>query len=249
MTEPTALSDDRLLDGRLRLRQPRQGYRVAIDPVLLAAFVPAASGDDVLDMGCGTGAAALCLASRVPGCAISGLELSAETAAVARLNAAANGLAGRIVVHAGDIADPPEALRRTFDQVMSNPPYLPAMKGTAPPDHGRAGAHVESCELMDWISACLRRLRPGGWLTLVQRADRLPELLAAFVDGAGDATVLPLWPRADAPAARRVLLRARKGSRGPAVLARGLVLHEADGRYTEAAEAVLRHGMAIGIGR
>lgn len=249
MAEPAALSDDRLLDGRLRLRQPRQGYRVAIDPVLLAAFVPAAAGDEVLDVGCGTGAAALCLASRVPGCAILGLELSVEAAAIARLNAAANGFAERITVHAGDIGDPPQTLRRSFDQVMSNPPYLPAMQGTLPPDRAKARAHVESCELMEWISACLRRLRPGGWLTLVQRADRLPELLAAVVGRAGDATVLPLWPRADAPAARRVLLRARKGSRGPAVLAQGLVLHEADGGYTAEAEAVLRHGAAIGIGR
>lgn len=244
MADSTVLSDDRLLDGRVRLQQPAHGYRVAIDPVLLAAAVPAQAGETVLDAGCGTGAAALCLASRVVGATIVGLELHAETAGIARLNVIANALAQRVQITIGDLTRPPAELRQAFDHVMSNPPYLPESAGSPPPDAGRRAAHAESHSLADWLAACLRRLRQGGWLTLIHRADRLPDLLAALHGKAGDVTIWPLWPRADA-AARRVLVLARKGSRGPAVLARGLVLHGADGRYTAEAEAVLRGGAAI----
>src|SRR5512139_3877326 len=71
---PEHLTDDRLLGGRVRLQQPASGFRAAIDPVLLAAAVPAGEGDIVLDVGCGTGAAALCLATRVEAAHVTGIE-------------------------------------------------------------------------------------------------------------------------------------------------------------------------------
>ena len=102
-------------------------------------------------------------------------------------------------------------------------------------------------ELAAWIGACLARLRPQGRLTLIHRADVLAELLAALAGRAGDVVVFPLWPTAEAPAAKRVIVAARKGGRGPSRLARGLVLHGPDGHYTEAAEAILRDGAPIAL--
>ena len=240
------LTADRLLDGRVQLRQPADGYRVALDPVLLAAAVTALPDDMVLDAGCGTGAAALCLLARVPGCRVAGLERAADVAAIAGLNAAANEASARLTPLVGDLADPPAELRaQSFDHVMSNPPFFPVAAGTPSPQPGREQARAESLGLPQWIDACLRRLRPGGWLTMIHRAERVDELCAALVGRAGETSLLPLWPRADAPLARRLLVRSRKGARGSARLLRGLVLHEADGRYTPAAEAVLRHGQAL----
>src|SRR5690606_30723592 len=96
-----------------------------------------------------------------------------------------------------------------------------------------------------WIAFCARMARPGGHIVVVHRADRLSELLAAFEQArCGGIALFPLWPRLGAPA-RRVILRARSGSRAPLVLAPGLALHGADGRYTEAAERVLRDGEAL----
>ncbi|NJS39430.1 MAG: methyltransferase, partial [Rhodobacteraceae bacterium] len=118
-----ALSDDKFLSGRLSLLQPLKGYRAATDPVLLAAACPAKAGDSVLDLGCGAGAAALCLGQRVPGLHLAGLELQADYADLARQNATRNGMA--LEVHEGDLARMPAALRRDFDHVIANPPYYP----------------------------------------------------------------------------------------------------------------------------
>jgi tRNA1(Val) A37 N6-methylase TrmN6 len=243
-TEP-ATTEDSLLGGRVRLVQPRRGYRAAIDPVLLAAAVAAAPGETVLDAGCGTGAAALCLAARLPAVRVVGLERDPAMAALARAGVAASGLGERVRVVEGDLLAAPSELRRVvFAWVMSNPPYLPAVHGRSPADPGRRAARVESVALSGWVAACLTRLAPGGRLVLVHRADRLPALLAALEGRAGEITVLPLWPRPEA-AAVRVLVRARKASRAPARLLPGLVLHHPDGRSTEAARAVLRGAQPI----
>ncbi|MCS6877889.1 MAG: methyltransferase [Geminicoccaceae bacterium] len=241
-TNPSARAPtrDRLLGGRVVILQPRSGYRAAIDPVLLAAAVAAAPGESVLDAGCGTGAAALCLAARSPEVRVVGLERDPEIAALARESVALNGWEGRVRVITGDLLRPPGELRRTgFSWVMSNPPHLEPSRARPPAEGGRRAARIESVSLADWIAACLARLLPGGRIVLVHRADRLADLLAALRGRSGEITVFPLWPKAEEPA-RRVLVRARKGSRAPCRLLPGLVLHRADGTFTEAAEAILR---------
>ncbi|HEX3973955.1 MAG TPA: methyltransferase [Stellaceae bacterium] len=246
-------SDDTLLGGRVKLRQPVDGYRVAIDPVLLAAAVPARAQDRVLDLGCGTGAASLCLAARAPECQIVGLERDREIARLAAENIARNEFAARLSVIEGDLLAPPAALVArgltpgSFTQVMANPPFLEAARASASPIAARAVAAVESEALLaDWIDVALTMLRDKGTLTVIQRADRLGDLLAALDGRAGGVVVFPLWP-GEGKASKRILLQAKKGSAAPLILAQGLVLHRADGRNSEAAEAVLRHGAALSL--
>jgi tRNA1(Val) A37 N6-methylase TrmN6 len=242
------LTEDSLLGGRVRFAQPRAGYRVAIDPVLLAAAVPAVPGEVVLDAGAGTGAAALCLAARVTDCRIVGIEAQRDLQRIASRNVAANGAGARIDLMVGDLERPPPRLTgASFDHVMTNPPFHAAASGTVSPHPGRATAHVEGLDLERWISACLRMLKPGGRLTLIHRADRLDEVLAALCGRIGDLVVFPLWPTADDRPAKRVVVQGRKSAQGPLRLARGLVLHERDGRYTEAAAAVLREARLLAL--
>jgi tRNA1(Val) A37 N6-methylase TrmN6 len=230
----------------VRLRQPKTGYRVAIDPVLLAAAVPASSVDTVLDVGCGVGAASLCLAARVPGCRITGIEMQRDLVRLASDNAVLNDVFGRVSVMVGDLLRPPPRLEPgSFGQVMANPPYLEAEGATAPPEPGKAAANMQGeADLAAWVRFALTMARPKGCITFIHRADRLEQLLGQLAGRAGEIAVFPLWPGAEKPA-KRVIVRARKGVATPTRLLPGLVLHEADGRYTAAADAVLRDGAAL----
>lgn len=239
--------EDGFLNGRLVIAQPAQGYRSGADAVMLAAACNAQPGQAVLELGCGAGVASLCLGWRVPDLRLTGLERQADYAELARQNAAANGIALRVVT--ADLAHLPAALRsETFDHVIANPPYF--LGGTAAPDSGRDAARREGTPLSDWIETGLRRLRPGGVMTLIQRADRLDSMLYALRGRAGAVAILPVSARAGRSAGR-VLLTARKGARTPLRLLAPFVMHAADahGRdqedLTPAAQAVLRDGAPI----
>lgn len=236
-------TDDTLLGGRVRLRQPADGYRAAIDPVLLAA----ACGNDAeraLDLGCGAGAASLALLARLPRIGVTGVEIDPALAGLARTNAAANGWAERFSVETGDVA---RHAGTGFDLVLCNPPYLDAARADPSSHAGKRRADVEGdLPLAGWVAAAQLALRHRGTMVFVQRADRLADLLAALDGLAGEIVVFPLWPRAGMPA-KRVLVRARKGVRTPLVLAAGLVLHEADGRFTPETDAILRDGTALAL--
>ncbi|TNC74207.1 tRNA1(Val) (adenine(37)-N6)-methyltransferase [Rubellimicrobium roseum] len=251
-TASTAASDltlDAFLGGRLRLRQPARGFRAGQDAILLAAAVPACPGEAALELGCGAGAAILALGARVPGLRLAGIEIQPAYAALARSNAALNGLP--LDLWEGDLAVPPPDLRAaTFDHVLMNPPYYDRTRTTRAADPGRDLAHGGDTPLALWLKLAARRLRPGGTLTLIQRAARLPEVLAALPATLGSPELLPLAPR-EGRAATTVLLRARKGGRAPFCLLAALPVHAGARHERDApdfapwAAAVLRDGAAL----
>jgi tRNA1(Val) A37 N6-methylase TrmN6 len=242
----TAVTEDRLLGGRVCLRQPAEGARAAIDPVFLAAAIPAAPHQQILDAGCGVGAAMLCLAARVPQCRVVGIELQRDLVRLAGDNLLLNGGADRLSVMVGDLLQPPPRLSPgSFDHVMANPPFIERGRGSPVSDPAKAAATIEGdAALGDWVRFALGMVRAKGSVTFIHRADRIDVLLAQLAGRAGAIVIFPLWPRAG-QAANRVLVQARKQVAAPARLAAGLVLHEADGRFTAAADAILRGGEAL----
>ena len=250
MTSESSHSDahstaDTLLGGRVVVRQPVQGYRAAIDPILLAAAVNAKAGQKVLDAGCGTGAAMFCLAARVPGLQLTGLEVQPNLAAFARAGVALNKLEDSAQILGGDISAPPPELRNSFDVVLTNPPY--GDTGSAPPDASLATAHMEcDVDLAAWITACLACLKRKGRLVLIHRAGRLSDILTALHGWAGDVRILPILSKAGEPA-RRVIVDAGKDRRSPGTLFPGLVLHNGQGDYTPEAQQVLRDAKPLPV--
>ncbi len=244
-----ALTCDEFLGGKIRLWQPREGYRAGVDPVLLAAGVPAEAGQDVLEIGCGAGAAILCLGARVQGLTLTGVEVQPAYAALARRNAAGNGLAIE-VVEADLRAFPADLRQRHWHHILMNPPYFDRTASTASVDEGRDTALGGDTPLADWIGVAARRLRPKGTLTLIQRIERLPEALMACEGRLGSVIVRPLAPR-EGRAPKLFLLQARKGGRAAFHLAPPLVLHEGSTHvgdredYTAEARAILRDGKPL----
>jgi len=245
---PEDQTQDLFLGGRLCLSQPRHGYRASADPVLLAASCPAITGQSVLELGCGVGVASLCLGARVSGLRLHGLEVQPAYAILARHNGRRTGI--HLEVHEGDLGQMPPALRVGFDHVIANPPYFPRGTGTAARDTGRETAQREQTPLVEWVLSARRRLHPGGWLTMINAADRLPDILTALAQGFGSVVALPLAARPGRPASR-VILRARKGGRGAFSLRAPFILHDGPvhdcdrDNYSPLARAVLRDGAAL----
>ncbi|WP_417718497.1 tRNA1(Val) (adenine(37)-N6)-methyltransferase [Salipiger sp.] len=243
------LSRDAFLGGRATLCQPRDGYRAGIDPVLLAATVPARPGDTVLELGCGAGAALVCLGVRVGSLALTGIEVQPGYAALARVNLAENQLSGTVIE--ADITAPPPPIRaQSFHHVMANPPYFLPHDRSAAGDDGKELGLAGPAPLKLWVELAARRLRPGGTATFIQRADRLPELLAAAQERLGSLELWPLAPRIGRPP-RLILLRGRKGGRAAFRFHAPLILHEnathlEDGEdYTDVIRATLRDGKPL----
>jgi tRNA1(Val) A37 N6-methylase TrmN6 len=244
-------SSDALLGGRIGIMQPRKGYRAGSDAVFLAAAVPSSAKGKVLDAGAGVGVAGLCLLARIPRLTVTAVEIDAKLCALAEANAARNGFGDRFEAVNADVTWPSKKLaaaglaREGYHHVIANPPFHVEGSVRAAPDRSKATAHVmRAGDLAAWIRFLAAMTAPKGMVTLIYLADHLGLLLREFDGRFGEIKIFPLFPKTDAPATR-IILQGRKGSRAAPLLLPGLVLHDAEGRYTEGAEAVLRAGEAL----
>ena len=252
MVTDSETSEDAILGGRLRVRQPLRGHRVGHDAILLAAATGARSGEQAVELGSGVGAAGLALAARIPGLKVTLVEIDAILCALAGHNARLNRLDDRVNVRSLD-AENLDALKAagfsadTIDRVLMNPPFRDPQRQNLSPDSSRRLAHVATPGLLGrWIATAGWLLKPCGILTLIWRADDLEEVLNALRPAFGDIAVLPVLPREDAPPIR-VLVRAVKAASGPQVTHPALALNDENGQPTAAAEAVLREGKTLNI--
>lgn len=245
MTPPgkgASSTTDMLLDGRVKIVQPEDGYRVAVDPVLLAASITDAPDATVLDVGCGTGGALFCMLTRLVTVRGVGLEKHEPFAALARHGVEENEFAERAEIVTGDLAKPPKEWGGLFDAVMTNPPFFEA--GTVPSRPDQDATHaVTELSLKSWIKQCVSLLKRGGQFSIIHRAERLADIIQALT-GCGSIVVIPIWPKANTPA-KRVIVTALKGRKSPATLSPGLILHTTDDSFTAEADAILRGGAAF----
>jgi tRNA1(Val) A37 N6-methylase TrmN6 len=246
MSSTPDITEDGLLDGRVRLLQPARGYRAGMDAALLAAACDARPGDRVLEAGCGAGGALLAAAARRTGAIFTGLERDPAAAALARQNVTLNRLDSRVTIVEGDVQG---GFRATalpvFDAVMANPPFFDDPAELRAPAPEKSGAWMADGGLEAWTGFMLKAVREGGTITIIHRADRLADLLALLAPKAGSFRIRPVQPFADEPA-KRVIVRAVKTGKAPLVLLPALVLHDREGgKHTTAAEAILRGQAAL----
>jgi tRNA1(Val) A37 N6-methylase TrmN6 len=250
---PFEITEDALLGGRIRIRQPKHGYRVNVDTLLLAATLPGArirsGGIRIVEPCCGVAAALLAVAmGRAGDVEFVGIERDPIYAALARENVELNGQAQRAKIIEADALDP-KADFGVFDYVLLNPPYDQPGEGR-PPAAGKRNAFVSDRPIGDWIKVWSNRMGAHSSMTLIHRAHRLGDILAALEGRLGGVEIFPIRPNANANA-HRVIVRAWKGSRAPLKLFAGLDLHPngtSGDKYTPQAEAILRGDMNIDFG-
>ena len=248
----SATTTDDFLGGRISIVQPSRGHRSGSDAIWLQAAVPAHAGDRILDVGAGVGVAGLALLARVPKSKVTALEREQALCDLAGQNAARNSNSQHFTVINCDITGRASALsakgilREGYDHVMANPPFH--TQGTVRVGADKAAAHeMAPGALAGWVRFMTTAASAKGTLTLIHRPEALGELLTLLEERFGELTIFPLFAKEGAPASR-MIIQGRKGKRGTLKLRRGLVLHRSDGTYTDAAEAVLRHGEKLDPG-
>jgi tRNA1(Val) A37 N6-methylase TrmN6 len=247
MTDPARgdTTDDAILNGRLRLLQPRRGHRFGHDAILLAAATPAQAGDRVAEFGAGVGAAGLALLARVGALDLTLIEIAPALTALARENIARNAFAGRAWAVTLDVrAAQPDFDRAglpegAFDCVLMNPPFNTRALQASPDPRRRAAHAADDDTLKTWLGAARRLLRPSGRLALIWRAEAIDDVAREIRGGFGSVKVLPVHPAPGKPAIR-VLVNAERGAAFSLSTLPGLALADAHRRPSAEAEAVLR---------
>lgn len=240
-------TQDYLLDKRVVIFQPVDGYRASTDAVMLAAMVETVKNAKILDVGSGTGAISLCLAERLKNnnVKIDGLEFQERLAELSNMSAEKNGFSF-LKFYNCDIKNKETAkefLPCTYDVVVTNPPY--SDHDMPSPNSSKAAAHnLGEMDLGQWLKFCLKMAKPFGKIYMVNRVEALPVICAELKGKAGNIKILPIYSK-KGQKAKRVIVCAQKDSKAPCEILPPLIVHSADGSYTEKAENILRKSMSL----
>jgi tRNA1Val (adenine37-N6)-methyltransferase len=232
---------DSILNGSLRLIQPRRGYRFSIDAILLGRFIRPRPGARILELGAGCGVISIMAAALYAPREVVAMEVQGEMAVLVERNAALNHLAAVRAV-AGDIRDRTIAglNAASFDLLIANPPYRAGGSGRRSPVAGRDLARSESgATLRDFVAASARYLKHGGSAAFVFAAARGAELISELRGlRLEPKRIRMVHPRLDLPATT-VLIEARKGGGVELEIEPPLTLYAAKGIYSDEAKALL----------
>lgn len=240
-----------LLRGKVKLLQPKVGFHASIDSVFLAAAVPVKDRYKVLDAGCGVGSVGLCITSRNKNISLTGIDIQSELIDLAHQSADLNGVGDRCRFFQGDIRSEKHTPDNEFNIVVMNPPYLEEGTHTSSPEKIKATSHgegVSGAALEDWLKYAHRKLKQGGHLTMIHRADRMDDVIFTLEKKRwfGSLIIYPLWSH-EGEDAKRVIIQARKERYAPLILKSGMVIHKENGQYTDTAQKILSEAGSIDL--
>jgi tRNA1Val (adenine37-N6)-methyltransferase len=236
-------TEDALFDGRLLLRQSRDGYRFSADAPLLIWFSctrTVSRSRCAVDLGAGCGVVALGLLAAERAERVVAVEAQDRLSALCESNAELNGFRSRLEIVSGDMRGDSRLEGRLFDLIAINPPYWRANQGCLPEDpERRVACHEILVDLDGWVAVAARLLEPRRErLCAVFPARRVIDLLSSLSrNDLGATTVLAVHPRPDENAAL-VLVEARRGNGRPVALAPPLFLRDKDNAETKEARSI-----------
>ena len=222
----------------------RNGYKIIQDPkrfcfgmdaVLLSGFAKVKRGEEVLDLGTGTGIIPILLEAKTEGQHFTGLEIQPESADMAARSVAYNHLEDRVSIVTGDIKDATNIFgASSFDVVTCNPPYMTDQHGIKNDGDAKTIArHEVLCNLEDVVSQTAKLLRPGGRCYFVHRPFRLVEILSTMSRYKVEPKRMQLvYPYVDKEP-NMVLIEGRKGGNPRMTVESPLIVYEKDGSYTQ----------------
>jgi len=242
MTDMTILArtEDTFFNGRIKVLQPRHGYRFSIDAVLLAAFSSPGIEDRIVDLGTGCGIIPLILGYRYPAVSITGIEVQPELAALATQNVESNELKERIGIICADMRSVSiQTVSGPVNLVICNPPYRKGRSGRVNPQSQRAVArHEILATLSDVTHAAARLLGIGGRFAVVYPAERITDLLMSLRSAGIEPKHIQTVHAKTQDPARLVLVSGIKAGRSGAAVHEPLVIFRPDGTYTDRVQAM-----------
>lgn len=239
-------TQDYLLNKQVKIFQPSDGYRASTDAIMVSSLVDKIKkGDKILDVGSGTGAISLCLASRfkeqIP--QIIGLELQPELTELSNMSASANEFSDILHYYNCNIKDKLDFIKpSTFQHIISNPPY--SEHDMPSPNLSKAQAHNHSdFNLEEWLKFMIKMLAPQGMFYMINRAEAVDEILYAIHGKLGNIKIIPLFTK-ESSKAKRVMITAKKGVKTPTEILPPFIVHTENG-YTQKAFNILRLGKSF----
>ena len=253
MTKSIKMSQDKFLGGKLAIRQIQGGYRAGSDPVLLAASLSLQPGQTLLDMGCGVGTAFLCALAREKSLRVTGIEIQKEISELAKRNSIENNFETEI--YNLDIRDIKIAVgQKQFDHVIFNPPFFDINQGTTSKTTDRLlSKFALKSDLDVWLRLGMKRLKPGGEISLIMKASSLGAILSTMEEKVGSIKILPISSFKNVPCSR-IIVTGKLGAKGDTSLLTPLIMHTKknfEGKksnFTKVAEGILYEGDPIDLG-
>jgi len=206
-----------------------------MDVVLLSGFAKAKKGENVLDLGTGTGIIPILMAAKTEGESFTALEIQEESADMARRSVSYNHLDEKVNIVTGDIKDASKIFgASSFDVITTNPPYMIGTHGENSPSEAKAIArHEVLCTLDDILRESARLLKPKGRFYMVHRPFRLAEIMSKMVEYKIEPKRMRLvYPYIDKEP-NMVLIEGLRGGKSRMTVEPPLIVYKEPGVYTD----------------
>lgn len=226
-------TEDFILNESIKIIQPKHGYRVAIDPILLADQVELKKNQSILDVGCGVGTISLILKYLENSQAVTSIDIDKNMIEFCKKNSEINNLPLNIIHHGIDFDF---FKNMNFDCVVTNPPFYDSNNFRI--SKTKKFANFETIDVKTWLLFCVKRLKPGGHLYVIHLAEKLPQILSAISNKVGKIEIIPIYSYQNSNA-KRIIVKCKKGSKESLKILPPIISHDETGNYSSSLKKIL----------